>query len=107
MACGRCNSIEVRCDKTLAAASSHKSGDTQGGAFRAVVWIVVGVVIGYPCVASLSGTARMLRLFGICSRLPSNSGSIQAPHRPPAEAPGRGAAFHTGEADTTHANRSR
>ena len=102
MACGRCNSIEVRCDKTLAAASSHKSGDTQGGAFRADFWIVVGVVIGYPCVALLSRAARMLRLFGICSRLPSNSGSIQGPHCRPAEARRGGAAVHNCEADTVH-----
>src|SRR5258708_20430900 len=102
MACGRCNSIEVRCDKTLAAASSHKSGDTQGGAFRAVVWIVVGVVIGYPCVASLSRAARMLRLFGICSRLPSNSGSIQPPHRRPAEAPRGGPPVHNPNPNPLH-----
>jgi hypothetical protein len=64
MACGRCNSIEVRCDKTLAAARSHKNGDTQDGAFRAVFWIILRVVIGYPCVASLSRAARIQLLFG-------------------------------------------
>jgi hypothetical protein len=65
MACGRCNSIEVRCDKTLAAASSHKSGDTQDGAFPAGVWIFLAVVIGYPCAASLSRATRMQQLSGI------------------------------------------